>query len=103
MLVDAGIWLDDDNPVAMQVDSPGGDSPVFSLTAHVKETSPDAANYGADPGDINNAQVSMTLTAVGQMENKSPLAYAVHYTMRIMSGTTMPVSARQRITPMKSR
>jgi hypothetical protein len=45
----------------------------------------------------------MTLAAVGQMENKSPLAYAVHYTMRIMSGTTMPVSARQRITPMKSR
>jgi PKD repeat protein len=63
---DADIWLDEDNQVAVEVDS-DGDSPSFSLTAHVKETYPDAATDcgGADPGDINNAEVEMTLAAVG--------------------------------------
>jgi hypothetical protein len=62
---DADIWLDGDNTVAVQVDSPGGDSPAFSLTAYVQETYPDDAGCGADPGDINNAEVEMTLAAVG--------------------------------------
>jgi hypothetical protein len=62
---DADIWLDEDNQVAVEVDA-DGDSPAFSLTAYVQETSdPDAADCGADPGDINNAQVEMTLAAVG--------------------------------------
>jgi predicted GH43/DUF377 family glycosyl hydrolase len=62
---DADIWLDSNNPIAVQVDSPGGDSPAFSLTAYVKETYPDDADCAADPGDIDNAEVSMTLAAVG--------------------------------------
>ncbi len=49
----------------MQVDSPGGDSPAFSMTAYIQETSPDDADCGAGPGDINNAEVEMTLAAVG--------------------------------------
>ena len=61
---DADIWLDDDNPVTVKVESPGGASPAISLNAYVKETSPDIANCGADPGDINNAQVSKTLVPV---------------------------------------
>jgi hypothetical protein len=62
---DADIWLDEDNQVAVEVDSEG-DSPAFSLTAYVQETSDsDAAVCGADPGDINNAEVSMTLVPVG--------------------------------------
>jgi len=62
---DADIWLFGDNTVAVEVDSPGGDSPAFSLTAYVKETYPDDADCGADLGDIDNAEVEMTLAAVG--------------------------------------
>jgi len=64
MAEDATVSFDDDNAVAVKVDTPGGDSPVFSLTVYVKETSPDA---GADPhpGDISLAEVAMTLVPVG--------------------------------------
>jgi len=62
---DADIRLYEDNTVAVQVDSPGGDSPAFSLTAYVQETVPDEADCGADPGGISNAEVEMTLAAVG--------------------------------------
>jgi C1A family cysteine protease len=62
---DADIWLEDDNPVAVKVDAPGGDSPLFTLTAYVQEILPDAAVCGADPGDIDDAQVSITLVPVG--------------------------------------
>jgi hypothetical protein len=62
---DAIIWLDNDNFMAMEVDSPGGDSPMFSLTAHVQETYPDVAANVPDSGDISDAQVEMTLAAVG--------------------------------------
>jgi hypothetical protein len=62
---DANIWLDDYNAISVQVDSPGGDSPLFSLIAYVQETVPDAAECGANPGDIHNAQVAMTLMPVG--------------------------------------
>jgi PKD repeat protein len=64
-LEDATIWLEEDNPVAIKVDTPGGDSPAFSLTAHVQETTPDVAVCGADPGAINLAQVRINLVPVG--------------------------------------
>ena len=62
---DADIWLDSDNPVAVEVDAPDGDSPEFTLTAYIKETEPDEAVCGDNPGDSNNAQVEMTIAAVG--------------------------------------
>jgi hypothetical protein len=61
---DADVWIESDNVVAVKVDPPGGDSPAFSLTAYVKETVPDIG-CNAAPGDINKAQVEMTLAAVG--------------------------------------
>jgi hypothetical protein len=62
---DAEIWLEADNPVAVQVDTPGGDSLPFSLTAYIQETCPDTAVCTPDPGDISNAEVQITLTSVG--------------------------------------
>jgi hypothetical protein len=59
------IWLEDGNPVDVGVDPPGGDSLPFTLTAYVQETQPDVATCGADPGDINDAQVEITLVPVG--------------------------------------
>jgi hypothetical protein len=62
---DAGIWLDNEN--SELVDDPGSDdSGPFSLFAYVQESSdPDDATCGNEPGDINNAVVSMELVAVG--------------------------------------
>jgi PKD repeat protein len=62
---DAEIWLDEDNEIAVQVDMPGGNSPEFTLTAYVQETTPDEAVCGPDPGDMWDAQVDMTLMPVG--------------------------------------
>jgi hypothetical protein len=62
---DAEIWLDNDNPATIQVDTSVGYSPAFSLAAYVREIVPDAAGFGAEPGDISNAEVEMTLAAVG--------------------------------------
>ena len=62
---DAAIWLDPDNPVTVPVDTPGGDSPQFTLTAYVQEVTPDQTDCGADPGDIGDARVSMSLVPVG--------------------------------------
>jgi CSLREA domain-containing protein len=66
---DADIWLDNEN--TWQVEEPEGNSGPFSLFAYVKETTPDTAtDCGApDPGDIDNAEVSMTLAAVGPGES----------------------------------
>ena len=65
---DADISLDSGNLVAVQVDG-DGDSPQFYLTAFAKETGPAddvATDCGApDPGDISNAEIEMTLQAVG--------------------------------------
>jgi hypothetical protein len=49
----------------VEVGTPGGDSPAFSLTAYVQEAAPDDANCSAHPGAIDNAEVEMTLEAVG--------------------------------------
>jgi len=62
---DASVSLDINNPVAVQVSAPGGDSGEFSLIADVKETEPDAPLVGAQPGDISLATVSMSLVPVG--------------------------------------
>jgi hypothetical protein len=62
---DADIWLDENNPVAVQVETDGGVSPEFTLTAYVQETYPDDAVCGPDPGDIDNALVEMSLVPVG--------------------------------------
>jgi PKD repeat protein len=62
---DAVIWFDPGNPVAVQVDAPHGDSPPFTLTAYVQEAVPDDAVCGADPGDMYDAQVSLSLVPVG--------------------------------------
>jgi C1A family cysteine protease len=62
---DAVLWLDPDNPKTVPVDLPLGDSPVFTLTAYVQELSPDEAICGADPGDLLDAQVALTLVPVG--------------------------------------
>jgi hypothetical protein len=64
-LEDSDIWLEDSNPVDVGVDSPGGDSLAFTLTAYVQETQPDVDTCGADPGDIDDAQVEVTLVPVG--------------------------------------
>jgi hypothetical protein len=62
---DADLWLEPGNPVAVEVDSPGGDSGVFTLATYVQESLPDNAVCGADPGGINDAQVSVSLVPVG--------------------------------------
>jgi hypothetical protein len=61
----ADIWFGGDNPVALEVDTPGGDSPSFSLAVRVRELYPDTAACTPDPGDIDNAEVSLTLAPVG--------------------------------------
>jgi VCBS repeat-containing protein len=55
----------DNNPIAVQVASPGGNSGAFDLIVHVREMFPDAADGTAYPGDIGLANVSMTLQPVG--------------------------------------
>jgi hypothetical protein len=61
----ANIWLDENNLVAVQVETDGGVSPEFTLEAYVQETYPDDAACEPDPGDIDDAQVSMSLVPVG--------------------------------------
>jgi hypothetical protein len=61
---DADVSFDSDNPVAVRVDGDGSDSSEpFSLLVHVQESS--ESGPGVLPGDINLADVSVTLEAVG--------------------------------------
>jgi hypothetical protein len=62
---DADVNFDGDNPVGLQVASPGGNSGLFELTAAVFETLPDLANGEPYPGDIGLADVTMILQPVG--------------------------------------
>jgi hypothetical protein len=64
---DAIADLDEDNPVAVQVEEEGGDSGVFSLFFSAWEKSdPDYPHDGtAEFGDLNNAQGFITLNPVG--------------------------------------
>jgi hypothetical protein len=62
---DARVAFDDDNPVAVQVAEPGGDSGPFSLHVDVSEVVPDLPAAPAAAGDIGRAEVSMRLEPVG--------------------------------------
>lgn len=63
---DATVEFDAGNPVAFQVDSPGGDSGEFEWYVDVRETVPDLSEVQPPaPGDIGLAVVSMTLVPVG--------------------------------------
>jgi hypothetical protein len=63
---DATLTLDDNNTVAVGVDAPGSDSSVeFSLTVTIEETEPDTPIGSVYAGDINLANVTMTLQPVG--------------------------------------
>jgi hypothetical protein len=62
---DATVAFDGSNPVSELVDTPGGDSGVFSLAVLVTETEPDQPAGAAEPGNIGLAVVSMTLVPVG--------------------------------------
>jgi len=62
---DATVGFDPDNPIAIRVVNPDKDSGPFALTAYVRKTTPDVAANGGEPGDINLAQVSMSLVPVG--------------------------------------
>jgi len=63
---DATVTYGAGNPEAAPVLSPGGSSGPFSISVAVAETSPEPNGGGlAMPGDINKADVSITLTPVG--------------------------------------
>ncbi len=63
---DATLAFDPDNPVAVQVNAPGSNaSEPFSLVVTVEELEPDLAAYLAAAGNINLAEVSITLEPVG--------------------------------------
>ena len=76
---DATVAFDDDNPVAVQVASPGGESGPFSLAFYVTETEPDLPadpGAGVAPGDISRASVAVTLVPVGPGGEEFPLSCA---------------------------
>jgi CshA-type fibril repeat protein len=71
---DATLMLADDNPVAVGVDSPGGDSVSFALSVSGYETQPDTAASGdAEAGDISLADIRITLVPVGPGGSVSPV------------------------------
>ena len=57
--------FDGSNPIAIEVAEAGGNSGSFNLTVHVKEMQPDLADTAAYSGDINLAEVSMSLQPTG--------------------------------------
>jgi YD repeat-containing protein len=61
----ASAAFSDDNPVAVQVASAGGNSGEFGLTVQVSETWPDLPDDQPGAGDISHAVVSMVLMPVG--------------------------------------
>jgi|GEM_PF-1963174 uncharacterized repeat protein (TIGR01451 family) len=69
---DAVCVLNDDNPVAVQVAVPDGNSGVFSLIVDVTEALPDSSDGLPYPGDISLAEVSMSLLPVGPGSPKEP-------------------------------
>jgi VCBS repeat-containing protein len=62
----ATLSFDAANPVSVQVHTSGGDSPPFTLRMAIVETEPDVANGTPQFGDLNNAQVFVTLRPVAQ-------------------------------------
>ena len=61
---DATVTFGPDNPLAVRVDEDGGTGTV-ELAVALRETTPDLPDQAAAPGDIANAQVSVTLVPVG--------------------------------------
>jgi hypothetical protein len=62
---DAIVTFGSDNAVSVRVASPGGNSPQFSLTAYVREKTPDLPTLTGRAGDINHADVQIVLEPVG--------------------------------------
>lgn len=62
---DARAVFDAENPVAVRVAAPGGDSGIFELVTHIREVLPDEANGEPYAGDIALSEVSMSLIPVG--------------------------------------
>jgi hypothetical protein len=75
---DADVEFSPDNPVAVKVANPGGNSGTFSLVAFVAETVPDLPQELAFPGEISFAHVSMTLQPVGVGSPQTGTCTAVH-------------------------
>jgi CshA-type fibril repeat protein len=72
---DATLMLADDNPVAVGVDSPGGNSVSFDISVAGFETQPDTSVTGyAGAGDISHADIRMTLVPVGPGGSVSPVS-----------------------------
>ena len=62
---DATVTFDGGNSVSVQVATAGGNSPSFTLTASVRERTPDLPHASALPGDIGLAGVEIRLVPVG--------------------------------------
>jgi VCBS repeat-containing protein len=63
---DTTLTFEDDNVSAVQVTAPESNASLpFEMVIYVEELEPDLAVYGAAPGDITLADVSMTLEPVG--------------------------------------
>lgn len=69
---DSMIAFDDSNPVAVKVAAPGGESEAFSLKVNIKEVIPDISDALALSGDINLAEVSISLVPVGPGPSVNP-------------------------------
>ena len=61
----ASVVFDDDNPLAVDVVAPGGDSVAFDIIVRISQTQPDAALNTAAAGDISLASVALNLIPVG--------------------------------------
>ncbi len=62
---DGRVRFYEENPVAVEVVTPGGNSGAFSLNIGLAEAVPDVARTAAHPGDVGLAQVAATLLPVG--------------------------------------
>ena len=80
---DAEARISEDNIHSVTVDNPGSDSSLaFTLSATVRELTPDEAVNAPAPGDINRADVTIRLVPVGPGGTVSALSCAP-----ILSGT----------------
>ncbi len=70
---DASIAFHGGNPVAVRVESAGGESGTFNLMVRVREAEPDTALGSVWPGDINHADVAMQLAPVGPGSPAEPI------------------------------
>jgi hypothetical protein len=66
------VAFDDNNPIAVKVVTPGGNSVDFDILTTVNETQPDAAVNTAAAGDISLATVLINLVPVGPGSSVAP-------------------------------